>query len=74
MQSLETGYRVTSDLRLKAEPEEDKLSLTCIATSQGHDGEIMTKETNFQIMVLSKSIHKTSFAEVVGVLWPAKRI
>ena len=54
MQAFETGYRVTSDLRLKAEEDEDKLSLTCIATSRDHNGEIMTKKSNVQIMVLSK--------------------
>ena len=54
MQAIETGYRVTSDLRLKAEEEEDKLSLTCTATSRDHSGEIMTKKSSVQIMVLSK--------------------
>ena len=51
---METGYRVTSDLRIKAEPEEDILSLTCIAKSHGHNQEVMTTKTNIQVMVLSK--------------------
>ena len=51
---METGYRVTSDLRLQADEGEDELSLTCIATSRDHEGNIMTKKDNAQIMVLSK--------------------
>ena len=49
-----TGRDVTSDLRLNIEANDSKIAVSCLAVSRGHFGDVMTKQAEAEILVLSK--------------------